>query len=504
MERPKRLRIVASHGAAITLNSGPQAFERLCEGGEAALLMGLGPDLAGPISLVKTHSCVYWCEHPDFLEQLDALTPGWRAGLPEHWRRVLPEDIPTLPLQCDIFFHRQNTRLFPEFWGPLRARAFIRRLGLGHQARSRSVLLPGDDQSLLIRELAVAFAAEGFSTHCVHPVRMAADLPALLARERPALCLSVNLRGLDPRGDHFHLLRACETPVAVWMADNPWHLLSSLREAWWTQAHIYATDAAFLPALRAAGAEKVFHLPLACSPEWARDSQGDYALQLQPLVFVGRSSFPDRRRFFAACRLPPETLREALDLLQNSGPVPDYHWWTRRLGIEAPWPGHAARRPGLGAEECSLARRAQWLKAALPLGLTVFGDAAWRQILPELADLRPPVDYYATLPRLYTRARYSLNVTSLLLPSGLSQRHFDVWIAGGFLLTDATPGLEIFPAELRREIALPHPSLLHEFVARFENDAALRAHLQDAWKKCLLGGHTYRHRVRFLCETMGI
>jgi hypothetical protein len=333
---------------------------------------------------------------------------------------------------------------------------------------------------------------------------MEAELPALLERERPVLCLSVNLRGLDPDGGTFHLLRACEVPPAIWMADNPWHLLSSLRTAWWTQAHVFVTDASFLPALRAAGAEKSFHLPPACSPEWARDSRRGDAVQASPLVFVGRSAFPDRRRFFAACRLPPEMLQEATALLQYSGPVPDFHWWMRRLGIQEAWPGHAARRAGLGAEECSLARRTQWLKAALPHGLAVYGDAAWRTILPELADLRPPVDYYAALPGIYAQARYSLNVTSLLLPAGLSQRHFDVWIAGGFLLTDATPGLDIFPAELRQEIALPHPDRLTETITRLENDAALRTHLQDAWKQCLLDRHTYRHRVQELCGRMNL
>jgi spore maturation protein CgeB len=108
------------------------------------------------------------------------------------------------------------------------------------------------------------------------------------------------------------------------------------------------------------------------------------------------------------------------------------------------------------------------------------------------------------LPKLYAQARYSLNVTSLLLPSGLSQRHFDVWIAGGFLFTDATPGLEIFPAALWRETALPHPRELTKAIARFENDAALRAQVQDAWKRCLLERHSYRHRVQYLCESMAL
>jgi hypothetical protein len=501
MARPRRPHIVAPQGNAITLNSGPQAFERLCAGNEAALFLGLGPDPAGLRNLVQTQDRVFWCEHPDFIERLETFAPGWLNSLPEGWRRLFPEELSSAPLQSDIFFYRQNAQLFPEFWGPLRARVLARRLGLGQQTRARSILLPGDEESLLIRELAAAFTAEGFYVHCIHPARMDAELPELLGRERPAMCLSVNLRGLDPKGAHFHLLRACEVPVAIWMADNPWHLLSALREAWWTQAKVYATDAAFLPALRAAGAES-FHLPLACSPDWGRGGRTGQAMQANPVVFVGRSGFPGRRNFFAAGRLPQKALQEALVLLQTPGPAPDFHWWMRRLGIQTPWPGHAVRSAGLGAEECSLARRAQWLKAALPHGLTVYGDAAWREILPEPADVRPPVDYYATLPRIYAQARYSLNVTSLLLPSGLSQRHFDVWIADGFLLTDATPGLEIFPAELRREIALPHPCRLNEAIARFERDAALRAHVQDAWKSCLLGRHTYRHRIQHLCEEM--
>jgi len=502
MARPKRPYVLSSQGNNITLNTGTQAFECLCAGKETAILMGLGPDINSVKELVKAQSCILWCEHPDFIEQLDALIPGWRSGLPDHWRRIFPEELASLPAQSAVFFYRQNVHLFPEFWGPLRARVFANRLGLGQQTRMQSVLLPGDEHALLVRELAAAFTAEGFDVHCMDPVRMGAELPALLARERPALCLSVNLRGLDSTGEYFHLLRACEVPVAIWMVDNPWHLLSSLRETWWMQAHIYVTDDGFLPALQAAGAKNAFHLPLACNPEWAHTSQAGQTIQLHPLVFVGRSSFPRRRNFFSASRLPAEALQEALPLLQASGPVPDFHWWTRRLGIKHLWPGNAVRRAGLGAEECSLARRALWLKAALPHGLTVYGDAAWRDILPELADLRPPVDYYTTLPRLYAAARYSLNVTSLLLPSGLTQRHFDVWIAGGFLLTDDTPGLKIFPAALRQESALSHPGRIKEAISRFENDAALRAHIQHAWQSCLLERHTYRHRIQYLCETL--
>ena len=69
------------------------------------------------------------------------------------------------------------------------------------------------------------------------------------------------------------------------------------------------------------------------------------------------------------------------------------------------------------------------------------------------AHFSPPVDYYAMLPALYRAAPFTLDVTSLLLPGGLTQRHFDVWQAGGFLLTATGSGMDIFLP------ILPRPSL---------------------------------------------
>ena len=43
------------------------------------------------------------------------------------------------------------------------------------------------------------------------------------------------------------------------------------------------------------------------------------------------------------------------------------------------------------------------------------------------------------------------------MSEALTQRHFDVWAAGGFLLTDRTPGLDIFPRELVEPIVLRPP-----------------------------------------------
>ncbi|MBZ2171375.1 glycosyltransferase [Nitratidesulfovibrio sp. SRB-5] len=512
---------------------------------------------------------VHVIECPAFIHHMEEATHGaWRAAIPAGWTLAAPEDFPPQRLsRAVVVVYREAERLFPSFWGPLLGTARAVRMapglalppkGMGdhagvRSARSRTVLLPGAEGSLLLPELESALAAEGLTPRRADPDTLHADLPRLLADQRPDLFLSVNLKGLDAWGERFHLLRACGVDVAVWCVDNPFHLLSALRGPWWRGALLCVTDASFIPLLRAHGAQRVLHLPLATGPEFfgpesaGPEPAGDAGdtvttrpspavmAALNPVVFVGRSAFPGKGGFFAGQHIAPALLDEALALLHAPGPRPDFHcqpdfhcrpdfhWWTARLGIAELWPGNAVRAAGLGAEECALARRVRCLAAAAPHGLTVFGDDGWQALLAPGTDLRPPVDYYATLPAVYRAARWSLNVTSLLLPAGLTQRHFDVWAAGGFCITDDTPGLDIFPEELRREVAfsparsggndtaspaarVAPPSgeapgldaLLH----RLGREPALRADLVTAWRAHILSRHTYRHRVRTLCEAL--
>lgn len=502
---------------------------------------------------------VGFVECPAFYHYMDAASSGaWRADIPAAWTQATPDDFSPLRLaRALVVVYREAERLFPSFWGPLLGMARAVRMapalslqpeGTAHAGpsslRSRTVLLPGTEGSLLLPELEAALAAEGLTPRRVNPDTLHTNLPGLLADERPALFLSVNLQGLDALGERFHLLRACGVPVAVWCVDNPFHLLSALRGPWWRAARLCVTDASFITLLHAHGAQQVMHLPLATGPEFfgpelrgegqpasGRPGNGDAAgsalssptsqsttLDLKPVVFVGRSAFPGKGGFFAGQRIAPALLDEARGLLATPGPRPDFHWWTARLGIDTLWPGNAVRAAGLGAEECALARRVRCLHAAAPRGLTVFGDDGWQPLLAPGTEVRPPVDYYATLPAVYRAARWSLNVTSLLLPAGLTQRHFDVWAAGGFCITDDTPGLDIFPPELRREIAFSParsggedtasppgtgdaPSL-GALLDRLERDPTLRGDLAAAWRAHILSGHTYRHRVRALCEAL--
>jgi spore maturation protein CgeB len=101
------------------------------------------------------------------------------------------------------------------------------------------------------------------------------------------------------------------------------------------------------------------------------------------------------------------------------------------------------------------------------------------------------VDYYSGLAEIYREASFSLNLTSLLLPHGLTQRHFDVWACGGFLLTDDTPGLKIFPQELARAVTFETPEQAAELLRSLAAAPLRKEELRRAWQEHILEEHSY-------------
>ncbi|WP_449242305.1 glycosyltransferase family protein [Desulfovibrio sp.] len=494
--RPKRHSLPAESGRALTLDSGPDAFDPL--GGDGPLLfLGLGPEPAAlPDWFPEAGDGAAFVERP---ETEAALGPEFTAAIPEHFRRLKPEELtPGLFRSRRVLAFRQNMRLAPSFWGPILAR---HGLALLAPPPARPVVwLPGDEHGLLFRELEAAFTAQGLTARRV-PADPAA-LPALLRDERPLLFFSVNFRGLDAHGEAFHLLDQAGVTVAAWCVDNPFHLLSGIKAGFWTALRLFVTDRWFLEPLRRLGAGHVEHLPLALDPAFA--APGPLPERVGPLagrlLFVGRSAFPDRAGFFAGARVPENLLAEARDLLA-AGERPDFAWWAGRLGIAALWPGNEARRAGLGADESGRFWRALCLGRAP--GLTVIGDDGWRDLLPG-ADLRPPVDYYGGLAAAYREAACCLNVTNLILPSGLTQRHFDVWGTGGFLLSDANPGLDIFPADLTRSVTFHRAEDIPGLFKRFASDSPEKRDLARAWREELAARHTYARRVAQVLASTGL
>ncbi len=509
--RPERIRILHELGKQQSLAAGTDQFDVLGNG-ETLLVLGMGPDPALAAQAVaercgtRKAPRICYVECDDFARQMP---PAWHAALPADWERLAaPECTPEFFRNATTLCYRPNLRLFPSFWGRLVAAAQWQHMqqGLPPKApsqRTPSVILPGTDSGLLIRELYNAFSAEGYHVHRIEPEAMATELPRLLRTERPALFFSVNGQGLDMFGERQNLLEAAGVRVAVWCVDTPWHILSGFKTPAWKDALLLVTDHTFMPALQAAGARQVVHLPLATDPAiFTPQADGRHAALADRVVFVGRSEFPAHKKYFSGIIPDADRMQEAQALMVR-GERADYHWWAEQLNAHSFWPD-TPRAVGAAAQQLTRYWRTECLRHAVPYHLTVFGDAGWSGRIEGLDDLRPPVDYYAELPDIFHHASVSLNITGLLLPGGLTQRHFDVWAAGGILLTDATPGMHIFPRHLAEAVTFRRAGELPSRINHVLGNRHMANQLRTAWRTHILEHHTYRHRVRTVLEAAAL
>lgn len=485
MSRPVRLRLPDFAGRQFTLPDGAESWQEIGRSdADHCLVLGLGPLGSGPVARIMSGAPVYWLDRDDNLAAISGKPPS-------HWRRVDLQEALELAPHCRVYFYAPNLRLQPRFWHHVRSVVEWTLLKDQFHPDDRMIWLPGDSSMLLHQELLLALRDRQYNVVTGLP-SSELSLLQIWGHRLPRYVLSVNLRGLDGAGTIFGICQAAGVPVAIWFVDNIWNQLSAVPLPWWKDAWIFVSDGSFIPSLKALGARNVEFLPLAASGHFfdARGGMGGGS----PL-FVGRSSFPGRDSYFANCHIEPALLETALAMSERSQ-RPDFFWWDAQYQAQL-WPGSGSRLPAYGAELCSERRRALWLMAALPHGLEVVGGDDWKKWLPD-ASVSPPVDYYGALPQLYADALCCLNVTSLLLPGSLNQRHFDVWAAGGFLLTDRTTGLNIFPEALTRWSVLEKREDFGTKVEWLRKHTTVRREIIGEWRELILAEHLYGHRLAAL------
>lgn len=491
--RPVRVKCKNEQGKTNTLPEGRRYFQKQ-PGGKTNLFFGLGPNPAQTAAYIPPDTPVFFLECPHMQAQMNE---NWFTAVPENFQAINANELgPVLKTQPTLWIYTPAVKAFPTFWNQIKALA----AGFDFCPKpAQTVMLAASDRSLIKKELQKAFFQAGLAVQNVTHTPDTVQLLCLLRQQTPLFWLSINFSGLDSRGENIALLQQCGVPVLVWCVDNPFHLLSQHTSELWQQCVLLVTDKWFVPHLRQLGAS-AWHLPLATDPNIFTPAP-DLPPQ-EGLLFVGSSSFPGKNKFFAGCTLNPQLEQKARQMMLT-GKRPNLDWWLKKEGMPRAWFSPDWRQRGFAAESMSLAWRRHVLTTLSEQETTrIYGDRDWERLVPA-AQARAAVDYYAALPTLYATAEFSLNLTSLQLPCGLTQRHFDVWAAGGFLLTDASPGLDLFPDHLVHPISFSTPQQAIHKIATLRAAPALQQELRLAWQQEILGRHTYLHRVQNILEIVG-
>lgn len=464
------------------------------------LFLGLGANLHDILPWCKNKEKIFYLEHEAFSQQISLKLPeNFIALTKEKLFELCGEDFFA---QTDILFYKQNIQLFPFFWNTvlitLRNKGLLPAPSLP-VGKEKYIFLSGGKNDLLHKELCQAVRDIG----CI-PLEIGGktlqEILELLDVKPPRLYLAVNAGSLDGNGILYEQLKQKNIPLALWFVDNVWNILSGFSQSWWKECSLYLTDFSFAKELQNEGAAKVFPLPLA-----SHSLPATYqTIPEIPLFFVGNSSFANKNAYFSGCKLEHDFEQNLYRTIQKNlfaqKELPDFHSiYHQLLPNQTLWQNKSGRTIGYAAAKADLYLRKLWLENLSPL-IQIMGDNAWQEILSTSHTFYRPVDYYKDLPTYYKNSLFTLNLTSLLMPANLSQRHFDVWKHGGFLLSSPSKGMEIFPQNIQSIITVNNPQDCLNRLELLLTKPALKSEIQKTMQEEIAKKHCYTLRLQYILE----
>ncbi len=355
--------------------------------------------------------------------------------------------------------------------------------------------------------LTVADCIRGFekSGHKVYTISPGDEfikrLLTLLVEVKPDFLMSVNHLGFDEEGKLTQLLSELNIPFAIWYVDSPTYVLKDDPRNVSDHCSLFCWDSCYLDRMEKMGYVSPLHLPLATDPDVFRPLNRSVGSQENSLSFVGNSmkfateSFRDRVSSTAYQKLRKSAVARQLESRQL--PMGEI---LRQLGVPA-----GDKSLDLEASfvwEATKEYRLRLVEALLPLGMTVYGDEGWHEFLSDSRCIRPSVDYYEELPRLFNNTNVNFNATSLQMKRAVNQRVFDVAACGAFLLTDRMPDMEVFFDIGTEAVCYETVEEAVELARYYLNNAAEREKVALAARKRVQAEHTYTQRMSALINAM--
>ncbi|GMW00145.1 MAG: hypothetical protein AMXMBFR84_12830 [Candidatus Hydrogenedentota bacterium] len=312
---------------------------------------------------------------------------------------------------------------------------------------------------------------------------------------RPDFILCVNFGGLDLDGIIANFLFDLNLPFVVWVVDDPRTILMDTRTQVTDNTVVLTWDRAYISYLSGLGFKHIHWIPLATdttlfnseppgywsrSPSFVGNSMVDFShrewlpLLHQPVL----KTFVEYA--FAEGLVTRDRFGEGIEAILGSDIVSALDAETRRR-VEMIFFIEGTRR-----------LRHAIVERLASEGLTVYGDEGWSDILCQSGGW---IGYEAELPAFYRECPLNLNVTSIQMPNAVNQRVFDCPAAGGFLLTDNQPDLDVLFSK-DSETAVYHS--LEDCVEKFRfymNNPRARTAITERARTRILEEHTYAHRL---------
>lgn len=289
------------------------------------------------------------------------------------------------------------------------------------------------------------------------------------------------------------------TPKMTWFLDDPQFLVE---EPFERHEFVFVFDDCYLPAARKWGGAVVEHLSLAA--DITELGVFDSALDCN-VSFVGGLQDQSSRRSQLA---PP--IADYCDRLVELH-LADRRLSFQQLVVEEPFA--LGKQIQLNGQVChflyweaNVRYRLRMLEPLRDLGLVIYGNEDWVPLIagkPLESCFRGPIDPVRQLPHLFASSKININLHSVQCRGSLNQRDFNAPMAGGFLVSDWTPGAGRYFEPGKEAVYIVNVDDLLRTVEYYLDRDDLRESVVERARQRVLHEHTYGHRVDRILQAIG-
>ena len=407
--------------------------------------------------------------------------------------------------EAKIIVHQREAEAYSAFLESLWLRCEQVRKPQGYTPKRpiRRVMIAGSG-GILEPETAIEVASRGVKVAQVKAFagrRMTPEqVLSILNRHAPDCVLSINHQGSDAKG---LVPQACDlmgVPWGTWFLDDPRFIVSPEDEVRSGGRIGFFWDVSGAEAWREMGFQRAELLPLATDPRVFGPGDGDPTLKGR-IVYVGSPHFERAEGFFAALSKDPDAkaVAEAFEgSVRKSRSAPtdeELGDALQSMGLEGRYGGEARRRlAAFVVQQANRNYRVEAIRRLADLNPVVYGRG-WDGLLPDTVELRPPVDYYRGLPRVYRSDAVHLSLTHLQMRAYPNQRIFDAGICGGAVLNDRVERWSELFGDGLDGLVFDDFDRMHDMAGELMNDAGKRRRLGEATRTIVLEKHTIGRRV---------
>jgi len=295
------------------------------------------------------------------------------------------------------------------------------------------------------------------------------------------------------------------TSRVVWYYDNPETLFKGDEGEYYDLALTF--DTGHLDVMKPVFGSKAKVLAPATTFD-DYEVQGDFKYPINPVTYVGATGY---RLSLPYLKQNPQLFTKLAQVIRT---VVQSH-----LGMDAKEllnlliqstlqfdPQQSAHFKWLVRQISSSEIRKVFLETAMPFGLTIFGDALWRDrnLVGGLtsAYAGTSLHYDSETPELYAASSINLSICHTQLIHAASLRAYDVLACGGFLLTEYRPAIEE-QFEIGKDLdVFRTPQELAQKITFYLENEELRREIAAHGRATVLANHTYRNRIAQMIELL--